>query len=104
MPCRMPATTLAAALVLAAPMAFAGVPRLDATCPGDLTVHADDGGPVTVNGRAATLKTFNANYFEARDAQTGTIVSITRGADGTVSVSYTGKGRANGVCTLAGKT
>jgi len=58
---------------------------------------------VTVNGRAATLKTFNANYFEARDAQTGTIVSITRGADGTVSVSYTGKGRANGVCTLAGK-
>jgi hypothetical protein len=87
-----------ATLALVAPAAFAGVPALNATCPGNLEVHADAGGPVLVNGREAKLKTFTENYYEARDADTGTIVSITRNPDGSIEVSYTGKGRANGVC------
>jgi hypothetical protein len=94
---------LAAVLFIATPAVLAGVPAVAATCPGDIDVRANEGGPVFVNGREAALKTFNANYFEARDEGTGTIVSLTRNADGTVSVTYTGKGRANGVCTVARK-
>ena len=99
----MPRFALIAVLLLASPTAFAAIPGFSATCPGDLSVHADAGGPVFVNGREAKLKTFNENYYEARDEQTGTIISINRNPDGSTAVSYTGKGRANGVCTLAGK-
>jgi len=94
-----------ALLALALPLAgeaSAALPLLNATCPGGLEVHVDEGGPVYVNGREATLKRFNDNYYEARDAQSGTTISINRAADGSVDVSYTGKGRANGVCTVAG--
>ena len=96
----MPRYPLIAVLLLASPTAFAAIPGFSATCPGDLSVHADAGGPVFVNGREAKLKTFNENYYEARDEQTGTIISINRNPDGSTAVSYTGKGRANGTCTL----
>ena len=92
--------TIAALLLLAMPATFAAVPVVDARCPGDLAVRADASGVVTINGREAKLKAFNANYYEARDPDTGTIVSLTRNADGSVSVSYTGKGRANGACVV----
>ena len=94
---------LAAALLVLTPVAGAAVPVVEARCPGDLAVRADASGVVTVNGREAKLKAFNENYYEARDPESGTIVSLTRGADGSVSVSYTGKGRANGVCTVVGR-
>lgn len=81
--------------------AHAALPLVNATCPGNLSVHSDEGGPVYVNGREATLKRFNDNYFEARDTATGTVISISINPDGTPSVSYTGKSRANGVCQLA---
>ncbi|MET0290655.1 MAG: DUF3011 domain-containing protein [Pseudoxanthomonas sp.] len=80
--------------------AWAAVPMFNATCPGALEIHADDGGPVYVNGRQATLKRFNNNYYEARDAQSGTTLSITRADDGGTSLSYTGRNGANGVCTV----
>ena len=84
----------------AAPAAPAGIPLLNASCPTGIDVHADQGGPVYVNGKEATLKRFNDNYYEARDAATGTVVSISRNPDSTMAVSYTGKGGANGICTL----
>lgn len=93
----------AAVLLLAAPLAAAAVPVVEARCPGDLAVRADANGVVTVNGREAKVKAFNEHYYEARDPESGTIVSLTRAADGTVSVSYTGKGRANGACTVVGR-
>jgi hypothetical protein len=83
-----------------APAAPAGIPLLNASCPTGIDVHADQGGPVYVNGKEATLKRFNDNYYEARDAATGTVVSISRNPDSTMAVSYTGKGGANGICTL----
>lgn len=86
-------------LAFAAP-AHAALPLVNATCPGGLEVHADEGGPVYVSGREASLKRFSDSYFEARDAQTGTTISITA-TDGGTQVSYTGKGGANGVCQVA---
>lgn len=77
-----------------------GLPLVNATCPGNLTVHADRGGPVYINGKEAKLKKYNENYFEARDAATGTVVSINNNPDGSVGVSYTGKHRANGICQI----
>jgi hypothetical protein len=77
-----------------------GIPLLNASCPTGLDVHADQGGPVYVNGKEATLKKSNDNYYEAKDAASGAVISLSRNPDGTMSVSYTGRGGANGVCTL----
>ena len=85
-------------LSLAAP-ASAAIPFFNASCPGGLDIHADAGGPVYVDGRETTLKRFSETYYEARDKQTGTTLSISSN-DGTPQVSYTGRGGANGVCQL----
>ena len=92
---------IAAASTFAVSNAHAGLSQLNATCPGGLDVHVDDGGPVYVNGKEAKLKRSNDNYFEATDAKTGTVISISKNPDGSSDVSYTGKNRANGVCTVA---
>ncbi|MFZ5675373.1 MAG: hypothetical protein ACOZAM_20645 [Pseudomonadota bacterium] len=78
--------------------ARAEIPLLNATCPGKIEVHADRGGPVYINGKEAKLKKFNDNYFEAKGA--GVTISLSINPDGTPSISYTGKGGANGVCSL----
>lgn len=90
---------LSALLVSAAGFANAGIPLVNATCPGSIEVHADEGGPVYINGKEAKLKQFSDTYFEAKGS--GVTVSLMVNPDGTPSVSYTGKGRTNGVCTLA---
>ena len=77
-----------------------GLQLVNATCPGNIAVHSDRGGPVYINGKEAQLKKFNENYFEARDAATSTVVSINNNPDGSVGVSYTGKNRANGICQV----
>ena len=48
----------------AAPAAQAsgGLPLFNATCPGGIDVHGDQGGPVYVNGKETSLKKFNDNY------------------------------------------
>ncbi|HDS1038250.1 TPA: DUF3011 domain-containing protein [Stenotrophomonas maltophilia] len=100
---RRHAVSLAAALlctVFAAP-AMAAVPFFNATCPGGLDIHADEGGPVYVQGREAALKRFNDRYVEARDAQSGVTLSISTGDDGTPQISYTGRGGANGICQVS---
>lgn len=77
-----------------------GLPLFNATCPLGLEVHGDEGGPVYVNGKEAVLKKFNDNYYEAKDAATGTTVSLSKNPDGTLSASYTGRGGANGICQM----
>ena len=84
-------------------LAFAGlaeakIPLVNATCPGKVEVHADEGGPIYINGKEARLKVFNDTYYEAHGA--GVVVSVSINPDGSPSVSYTGKGGANGVCTV----
>jgi len=86
-------------LLLATPaIAQAQIPLLNATCPGNIEVHADKGGPIYINGKEAPLKKFNDNYFEAKGS--GVTISLTINPDGSPDVSYTGKNRANGVCQL----
>lgn len=70
----------------------------NATCPGGVEVHADEGGPVFINGKETQLKKFSDKYFEAKGSDT--TVSISINPDGSASLTYTGKHGANGVCTI----
>ncbi|MBN4959825.1 DUF3011 domain-containing protein [Stenotrophomonas maltophilia] len=100
---RRHALSLTVALVSTAFVApaMAAVPFFNASCPGGIDVHADEGGPVYVQGREATLKRFNDRYFEARDANGGITLSISRSDDGTPQISYTGRGGANVICQVS---
>ena len=92
---------LAVAAVVVASPAHAELSLLNATCPGNIEVHVDQGGPVYINGKEAKLKRVNDNYYEASNAATGVTVSISKNPDGSSDVSYTGKNRANGICQVA---
>jgi hypothetical protein len=76
----------------------AGIPLVNATCPGNIEVHADKGGPIYINGKEGKLKKFNENYFEAKGS--GVTISLSINPDGSPDVSYTGKNRANGICQV----
>ncbi|VVT02973.1 hypothetical protein [Rhizobium sp. EC-SD404] len=84
--------------IVAAGTAHAAIPLLNATCPGSIEVHADQGGPVYINGTEAKLNVFNAEYYEA--SHDHVTISIMISPDGTPSLSYTARGGVNGVCTL----
>ncbi|KQS96308.1 MULTISPECIES: hypothetical protein [unclassified Rhizobium] len=86
------------ASLLVAGQAAAKIPLVNATCPGNIEVHADQGGPIYINGKEGKLKVFNENYYEAHGS--GVTISLTISPDGSADVSYTGKGGANGVCTV----
>ena len=100
---RRHALSLTVALVSTAFVApaMAAVPFFNASCPGGIDVHADEGGPVYVQGREAALKRFNDRYVEARDANSGITLSISSSEDGTPQISYTGRGGANGICQVS---
>ncbi|MDQ8021529.1 MAG: YsaB family lipoprotein [Moraxellaceae bacterium] len=88
---------LAAAVLAASTGAFAKLPLINASCPTDISVHVDEGGPVYVNGKEAQIKRFNDNDYEAR--QGNAVVSININLDGSPGVSYT-RSKANGICTI----
>jgi len=91
---------VAAALTFLATGAQAKIPLLNATCPGNIEVHADEGGPIYINGKEGKLHKFNDNSFEAK--HDGVTISLTIMPDGSPDVSYTARGGANGVCQIAG--
>lgn len=80
--------------------AYAGIPFLNATCPGNIEVHADEGGPIYINGKEGKLKRYNDNAYDAKGG--GVTISLTIRPDGSPEVMYTGKGGANGICAIAG--
>lgn len=89
---------LSGLLVAFSSLAQAQIPLLNATCPGNIEVHADKGGPFYINGKEAKLKKFNDNYFEAKGSNV--TISLSINPDGSPDVSYTGKNRANGICQI----
>ncbi len=88
---------IVAAITAAAPAA-AAIPFFNATCPMNIEVHADQGGPIYINGKEGKLKIFNANAYEATHDHV--TISVTINPDGTPLVSYTARGGANGICTV----
>lgn len=92
----------ASQIVMTATASLAAIPLLNYTCPGKIEVHADQGGPVFINGKEAKLRKFNNNAYEATGS--GVTISITISPDGTPDVSYTGPGRSNGICSESNKS
>lgn len=90
----------AAVAALAASPASAKLPTLNATCPGGKEIHVDAGGPVFINGKRAALKRINNNFYEATGQ--GIKLSISINPDGSADMSWTGRGRANGICSVKG--
>ena len=89
---------IAAAALVVTGEAEAKIPFFNATCPGKIEVHADQGGPVYINGKQGKLKVVNDSYYEAKGA--GVTISVAVNPDGTVTVSYTGRKGANGICEV----
>lgn len=75
----------------------AAITQFNATCPNGIEVHADQGGPVYINGQESKLKKFSDSYFEA--AGGGVTISIMINPDESLGLSYTGKHGVNGICT-----
>lgn len=84
--------------IFASGQVMAAVPFLNATCPGNIEVHADAGGPVYLNGKETKLKVVNKNFYEA--ASGGVTLSISVNPDGSASISYAKRGGGNGICTV----
>tara|TARA_B100000678_G_scaffold192494_1_gene161071 strand:+ start:191 stop:607 length:417 start_codon:yes stop_codon:yes gene_type:complete len=74
------------------------IPVFNAVCGPGFEVHANEGGPVFIDGEQTTLEKFNDNYFEA--SLDGTTISISFNPDESLSLTYSGPNRANGICTL----
>ncbi|WP_037497811.1 hypothetical protein [Sphingomonas jaspsi] len=91
---------ITAVAALAAAPGSAKLPMLNATCPGGKEIHADAGGPVFINGKRAALKRINNNFYEATGQ--GIKLSISVNPDGSATVSWTGRNRANGMCSVKG--
>lgn len=90
---------LACVTLATAGTARADVPFFNAMCPGNVEVHADEGGPVYLNGSEAKLHRYNSNYYY--EASHGpTTLSISINPDGSVTVSYTRQGAGNGICQV----
>ncbi|SDU69258.1 hypothetical protein [Pseudomonas mandelii] len=71
------------------------LPSFDVICPGNIAVHADQEGPVTINDKDAVTKAINERSFEAKGS--GVTISIVLADDDSVTVSSTGKA-PNGIC------
>lgn len=83
------------AVTLVAGAASAAIPRINATCPGGIELHYDQ-GYAYINGKQAKI----TQYQDAFDATLDkTTVTVVMNPDGTAIVSYTAPKGANGICT-----
>ena len=89
---------LVAVLTVSASSTQAAIPLVNATCGKGVEVHADQGGPVYINGKEAVLKRFNDNYYEAKNQDV--TISLATNPDGTPNLSATWRGGKNGICTV----
>jgi hypothetical protein len=88
------------AAFLIASGAHAAIPVFVATCPGDINVDSGKTGVVYINSKKANVKKINNNFYEAKS---GVItISVSANGDKAPDVSYSGKGRANGICQVTG--
>ncbi|MHC8394367.1 hypothetical protein ACYZT8_12000 [Pseudomonas sp. LB3P93] len=71
------------------------LPSFDVICPGNIAVHADQEGPVTINDKDAVTKVIKERSFEAKGSNV--TLSIVLADDDSVTVTSTGKA-PNGVC------
>ncbi|MDZ4336505.1 MAG: hypothetical protein U1A62_22795 [Pseudomonas sp.] len=88
--------TLIALLTASGLAHAANLPAFEVTCPTDLSVRAEAGGPVYINDKQIVLHKLSEQFVEAKGE--GVTLSISLNAAGAPTVSYTGKQGANGIC------
>lgn len=74
----------------------ANLPAFEVTCPDDVAVRAEAGGPVYIGDKPAVLSKFSEQYFEAKGE--GTTIAISLRGAGSPNVTYSGPQGAKGVC------
>ena len=84
--------------LLVATAAQANLPFFNADCPDGIEVHADDGGPVYINGREANLKRVNDSYYQASRGDV-TLTITTNANTAAPLVSYSSHD-GHGFCTV----
>ena len=82
--------------LLASGTAFSRMPPLNFECPDGIKVQTNDGGPVFINGRIASLKKISDDSYDAILEKV--TISIVRNPDQSWSASYAGPKGAKGVC------
>lgn len=85
-----------AILLSLAATAQAGLPTLNYSCPGNIELHTDEGGPAYINGKEAKLHKINDSTYDVSGG--GVTISIGLNPDGSAGVMYTGPHGANGIC------
>ena len=88
----------AAMLTVIAGTAHADIPFFTATCPGGVAVHAEEGGPVTVDGVEADILSETKYAVEARRGDVTVVMTIK--PDGSLSVTVPQPDGGTGVCLI----
>ncbi|KAF0864542.1 hypothetical protein [Pseudomonas sp. LD120] len=89
-------------LLLGTLMIFAGaaqaedLPLFNVSCPGNLAVSSDQGGPVYINGEAVASSAVDDRHFQVKTAQINLFISLED--DDSVTVQYSDQHGASGVC------
>lgn len=83
---------------LASTAAHAKLPRMNATCPGNISVHYDGKGHAYINGNEAKFSPQGNGAYKIQHA--GITYDILMNPDNSIFMSYTGKHGAHGVCQI----
>ncbi|WP_267269876.1 hypothetical protein [Pseudomonas protegens] len=89
-------------LLLGTLMMFTGgahaeaVPLFNVSCPGNLAVSADQGGPIYINGKVIKSRAVDDRHFQVKTPETNLTISVED--DDSVSVKYSDKHGASGLC------
>lgn len=88
---------LAAPFLLVASAAGAtSIPMFNATCGESVDVHADEGGPIYIDGDPVTTKPIGDSSFEA--THNGTTVSVEVFPDSSLEIRYADPEGNHGLC------
>ena len=88
---------LAAPLLLLASAAGAtSIPMFNATCGESVDVHADEGGPIYIDGDPVTTKQIGDSSYEA--THNGTTVSVEVFPDSSLEIRYSDPEGNHGLC------
>ncbi|MGC5700865.1 hypothetical protein J4P02_11765 [Pseudomonas sp. NFXW11] len=84
-------------LTLFTGVAHAGdIPLFNVSCPGNLAVSADQGGPVYINGKVVASSAVDDRHFQVKTAEVSLSISVED--DDSVTVKYSDKHGASGLC------
>lgn len=83
-------------LLLASAAGATSIPMFNATCGESVDVHADEGGPIYIDGDPVTTKPIGESTYEA--THNGTTVSVEVFPDSSLEIRYSDPEGNHGLC------